>query len=182
MLDNGKQISVSTTTKRHSHNNKENNRGQLNVLHGDLYSNGLAVIKVSSFVNSVVEERGLLNANQFGFRAPHSRALQFMRLTGKVSLNFNNNMSTAAVFLDNKKAFDTTWHSGLLYKLSKIEFSTSLIKLISSFLSQRKFSDSVEGEISTPRERRAGLPQGSVLPLILYNMYTNDSLKHLVFS
>jgi hypothetical protein len=25
-------------------------------------------------------------------------------------------MSTAAVFLDIKKAFDTTWHSGLLYK------------------------------------------------------------------
>jgi hypothetical protein len=39
-------------------------------------------------------------------------------------------MSTAAVFLDNEKAFDTTWHPGLIYKLSKFEFSTSLIKLI----------------------------------------------------
>jgi hypothetical protein len=31
-----------------------------------------------------------------------------------------------------EKAFDTTWHSGLLYKLSKLEFSTSLTKLIGS--------------------------------------------------
>jgi hypothetical protein len=42
----------------------------------------------------------------------------------------------AAVFLDIKKAFDTTWQNGLLYKLSKLEFSTTVIKFISSFLSQ----------------------------------------------
>jgi hypothetical protein len=34
-------------------------------------------------------------------------------LTDNVTLNFNSNMSTAAVFLDmEKKAFDTTWHLG----------------------------------------------------------------------
>jgi hypothetical protein len=46
-----------------------------------------------------------------------------------MTLTFNN-MPTAVVFLDIEKAFDTTWHNGLLYKLS-----ASLIKLISSFLS-----------------------------------------------
>jgi hypothetical protein len=61
-------------------------------------------------------------------------------------------MSTAAVFLDIEKAFDITWHPGLLYKLSKLEFPTSLIKLISSFLSQRKFRVSVEDEMSTPSQ------------------------------
>jgi hypothetical protein len=74
-----------------------------------------------------------------------------MRLTDHVTLNFNKNMSTAAVFLNIEKAFDTTCHPGLLYKLSKMHFSTSLIKLISSFLSNRKFRVSVEGEMSTPR-------------------------------
>jgi hypothetical protein len=55
-----------------------------------------------------IEERGLLNASQLGFRASHSMALQSMRLTEHVTLNFNNNMSTASVFLDIVKAFDTT--------------------------------------------------------------------------
>jgi hypothetical protein len=41
-----------------------------------------------------------------------------MRLMDHVTLNFNNNMSMAAVFLDIEKAFDTTWHFGMLYKLS----------------------------------------------------------------
>jgi hypothetical protein len=64
--------------------------------------------------------------------------MQGMRQTDHMTLNFNNNMSMAAVFLDIKKAFDITWHSALLYKLSKSEFLTSLIKLISFFLSQCK--------------------------------------------
>jgi hypothetical protein len=48
-------------------------------------------------------------------------------------------MFTVAVFLDIEKAFDTIWHYGLLYKLSELEFSTSVIKLISSFLMEQKF-------------------------------------------
>jgi retron-type reverse transcriptase len=122
-----------------------------------------------------IDERGLLNASQFGFRAGHSTTLQCMRLTDHVTLNLNNKISTVAVFLDNEKAFDTIRHSGLLYKLSKLEFSTSLIKLIGSSLSQRKFRVSVEGEMSTPREMRAGVPQGSVLFPTLHNMYINDA-------
>jgi hypothetical protein len=98
-----------------------------------------------------------------------------MRLTDHVNLNFNNRWSTAAVFLDIEKAFDTTWHSGFLYKLSKLEFSISLIKLIGSFLSQRKLRVSVEGEMSTPRVMRAGVPQGSVLSPTLFNTYINDA-------
>jgi hypothetical protein len=76
-----------------------------------------------------VEERNLLIASHFGFGADHSTALQCMRLADHVTLNLKNNMSTAAVFLDIGEVFDTTWHSGLLYKLSELEFSTRRIKV-----------------------------------------------------
>jgi hypothetical protein len=53
--------------------------------------------------------------------ADHSKTLQCsMRLADHGTLSFNNNMSTVAVFLDIEKAFDTTWHSGLPYKLSEL--------------------------------------------------------------
>jgi hypothetical protein len=56
-----------------------------------------------------------------------------MRLIQHVTLHFNNNISTAAVFLDIEKAFDTTWHVCLLYVLYTLQFSVSLIMPIGSF-------------------------------------------------
>jgi hypothetical protein len=88
---------------------------------------------ILEIVKRHIGERNLLNAS-------HSTTLQCVRLADHVTLNFNNIMSTAAVFLDIEKAFDTMCHPGLFYKLSKLQFFTSLITLISSFLSQRKFS------------------------------------------
>jgi hypothetical protein len=81
----------------------------------------------------------VLNASQFGCRANYSTTLQCMRLTDHITLNFNNKMSTAAVFLLIEKAFDTLWHTGVPYKLSTMEFSTNLIKLINSFLSESRW-------------------------------------------
>jgi hypothetical protein len=66
-----------------------------------------------------------------------------MRFTD-VTVNFNNNMSTSAVSLDTEKAFYTTWKLGLLYKVYNLKFLVSLIKIITSFLSQGKLA-SVEG-------------------------------------
>jgi len=99
---------------------------------------------IQKIVQRHLDTNNLLNASQFGFRARHSTTLQCMRLTDHITLNFNNNMSTAAVFLDIGNAFDTTWHSGLLHKISKLQFPTNVTKLINSYLSNRKFRVSIE--------------------------------------
>jgi hypothetical protein len=65
-------------------------------------------------IHRQIEERNLPNASQFNFHARHSTTLRCMRLMDHVSLNFNNNMSTAAIFLFIELTFDRTWHPGLL--------------------------------------------------------------------
>jgi hypothetical protein len=90
-----------------------------------------------------------------------------MGLGAHVALNFNNNISKATVFLDNEKVFDILWYSGLLYKLPKLTFSTGLIKLIASLLTNRKFKLLLYGEISSPKEIAAGVPKG-FLPAPIY--------------
>jgi hypothetical protein len=62
---------------------------------------------ILKIVQRHIEEKGQLNASQFVFRARHSTTLQCVRFTDHVTLNFNNIMSTAEVFLDIEKAFDT---------------------------------------------------------------------------
>jgi hypothetical protein len=98
-----------------------------------------------------------------------------MRMTDHVTLNFNNSFSMAAVFLDFRKAFDTTRYPGLVYKLSKLHFSFSLIKLISSFLSNRKFRAMVEDNLPRPlkihKQGCCKVPLASTL----YSMYINDT-------
>jgi hypothetical protein len=50
------------------------------------------------------DERGLLNALQFGSRARHSMTLQCIGLADHVTLDFNSNICMAAVFFDIKKS------------------------------------------------------------------------------
>jgi len=59
-------------------------------------------------VQRYAEEKKLLHKSHFGFHAHHSTALQYTRLADHVTLNFNNSMSTAVIFLDITKAFGTT--------------------------------------------------------------------------
>jgi len=63
----------------------------------------------------------------------------------------NNNISTAAVFLDIEKAFDTVWQPSFLHELSKLHFSARLVKLTGSFLCNGKFRITVEDDLSMPR-------------------------------
>jgi hypothetical protein len=57
---------------------------------------------IIEIVNRHIRERILLYTSQFEFQASHSMTLQCMRLADHVNPNFNNNISTAAVFLDIK--------------------------------------------------------------------------------
>jgi hypothetical protein len=94
---------------------------------------------------------------------------------GPHHLNFRQNISTASVFLNIEKVFDKTWHLGLLYKLWDLNFSIRLIKLITCFLSHRKFRVSVESEMSKLRDIQAGVPQCSIISPTLDSMYRNGT-------
>jgi hypothetical protein len=120
------------------------------------------------------------DAIQFGFHARHRMLLQCLRLTDHVTLNFNNNTSPAALFLDIQQVFDTTWYTGFSYKLFKSQFSASITKPITSFLSNRKCRIRWSRNINTPGNTTV-VPQVSVLFPTLYNLYTNYKSKILGF-
>jgi hypothetical protein len=121
---------------------------------------------ILEIVKRHIGESNLLNASQLGLSARHSTTLQCMRLADHVTLNFNNNISTAAAFLDIEKAFDTTWHPGLLLSYINCNFRPISLRLSARFF-RIENSVSVEGEFSPPRYMQAGVPQGSVLSPIL---------------
>jgi len=75
----------------------------------------------------VVNERGLMRDEQFGFRPRHSTSLQLADLAERITRNFGEKKLTGAVFLDVAKTFDTVWIDGLLYKLTLLKFPSYIV-------------------------------------------------------
>lgn len=121
-----------------------------------------------------IEDSGCIPHVQFGFRKGHSTALQILRIVNHVKSNFELKKSTGFVAFDVEKAFDRVWHSGLLYKLIKLNCPRYLIKLLSSYLENRSFTVNVTNCNSNSFPIEFGVPQGSVLSPVLYNIYTSD--------
>ena len=86
----------------------------------------------------------------------------------------NDNQKLCGVIFDIQKAFDKVWHSGLLYKMSKMNIPARIGNWIKSFLKNRKFQVKVDKEVSNQFSIEASVPQGAVLSSILFLIYIND--------
>ena len=73
--------------------------------------------------------------------------------------------------MDLSKALDTIKHDLLLAKLHAYGFSQNALKLLYSHLSKRWHRTKINKEFSTWQELLQGVPQGSVLGPLLFNIY-----------
>lgn len=121
-----------------------------------------------------LDENQTIPDEQFGFRPTLSSELQTLRIVEKISESLEKKDTTAAIFLDVSKAFDKVWHDGLIYKLIRAQIPRKFVKLIECYLKNRTFQVKVENCLSQTRRTTAGVPQGSVLGPVLYNIYTSD--------
>ena len=116
----------------------------------------------------------LLTPDQAGFRPGRSCCGQVLNLTQYIEDGFEQRQITGAVFVDLTAAYDTVNHRGLLLKLSKTLKNKTIVDIIRSLIENRKFFVEMDGTKSRWRSQKNGLPQGSVLAPLLFNIYTND--------
>ena len=111
---------------------------------------------------------------QAGFRAGKSTTSQILNMTEFIEEGYEENCFTGIVFIDLSAAYDTVNHRQLCKKVLTMTEDGKLTRIIKNLLGNRRFYVELQGKCSRWRNQKNGLPQGSVLAPILFNIFTND--------
>ncbi|XP_045115988.1 uncharacterized protein LOC123507079 [Portunus trituberculatus] len=125
---------------------------------------------VASRVTQHLERHHLLSNRQFGFRQGRSVADLHLLLSTKWSEALDRGKATAVVALDIEAAFDRVWHAALITKLRAVKVDGALLHLLENYLRARHLKVIINGRESKPQPIRAGVPQGSCLGPLLWNV------------
>ena len=86
----------------------------------------------------------------------------------------DENKIVGAVLMNLSKAFDCLPHELLIAKRDAYGFHENTIRLVYSYLKNRKQSVKIKGSLRALKLIISGVPQGSILESMLFNIFIND--------
>lgn len=113
----------------------------------------------------------LFDISQSGFIPGRSTETALLRTHSDVLSYFASKSPVLLILVDMTSAFDLVDHHVLQLDLAAVGLADSALSLLTSYLTDRSFAVRFGGETSTFAPLSSGVPQGSILGPILFNLY-----------
>ena len=130
-------------------------------------------------LSEFMDINNIISIYQCGCRKNRSTIDHLTRLEKEVHYAFANKQHIISIFFDIEKAYDMTWRHGIIRDLHSYGMRGKLLIYIREFLKERFFRVKVDNVLSDEQVQENGVPQGSVLSVLLFAVKINSLAKEL---